>query len=103
MNAECCKAPRRLAALLALVPAALVTIAVPKCPLCLAALLSLLGIGVGAAAAIAPLLLPFAGALAVLGVCLLLWPRRRARARPTALETGCATAAAPGARESRRA
>src|SRR5262245_49967649 len=92
MSAECCDAgpkrrlparhgPRgqRIASLLAFVPAALLAIAVPKCPLCLAAQLAVLGVGAGAASAIAPLLSPLRIALALTALGLLL---RASRLQP---------------------
>jgi hypothetical protein len=91
MSAECCGAGaksalparcgtrgHRIASLLAFAPAALLAIAVPKCPLCLAAQLAFLGASVGAASTIAPLLSPLRIALAILAVGLLL-PRKPAR------------------------
>jgi hypothetical protein len=50
----------------------LLAIAVPKCPLCLAAQLAFLGASVGAASTIAPLLSPLRIALAILALGLLL-------------------------------
>ena len=82
MSAECCafaagerpghsgRAKRR-ASLLALAATAALAIAVPKCPLCLAAQLAFLGVGLSAASAIAPWLLPCAIALGLLTLGLL--------------------------------
>jgi len=96
MSAECCGAGaehrlsarhgargQRIASLLAFVPAALLAIAVPKCPLCLAAPLAFLGVSVGAASAIAPLLSPLRIALAILALGLLLSASRLGRGRPS--------------------
>src|SRR5262245_6067129 len=58
------KAPRGLWA--AALGSALVAVLVPKCPLCVAAYLVLLGVSAGAASLAAPLLFPAAIALAAL-------------------------------------
>lgn len=52
---------------------------VPKCPLCIAAYLSVFGLGMAAAGAIAPWCLPLALALIVMSVAwgLRSWPERR--------------------------
>ena len=55
----------------------------PKCPLCIAAYLASIGLGVGAAACLAPLLRPALFVFAALGVLALLWRIAR-RARPAA-------------------
>ena len=52
---------------------------VPKCPLCLAAYLSLFGVGMAAAGAIAPWCLPL-GVLLVVSTCLAFVRSRRALA-----------------------
>jgi len=85
MSAECCgteaesRLPARrgtrgqgIASLLGFAPAALLAIAVPKCPLCLAAQLAFLGVSVGAASAIASFLSPLRISLAILALGLLL-------------------------------
>ena len=91
MSAECCGAmprdrpgiarrgrhPRRIASLVALGPAAIALIALPKCPLCVAAQLAMLGIGVGAASAIAPLVWPLG--LVLVAVALGIFARRAMR------------------------
>lgn len=56
----------------------------PKCPLCIAALLSGLGLGAGVAGSIAPLLRPLAfalGGLALVWLARVEWRARRARER----------------------
>ena len=70
MKPDCCtreRAPKRIAktAGLSLFPGLLLVFA-PKCPLCLAAYLSVFGIGAGAASLVAPWIRPFAIALLVL-------------------------------------
>jgi hypothetical protein len=78
---RCCGDARRplarRAGWLAVVPG-LALIAAPKCPLCLAAYLSLLGVGAGAASAAAPLFAPIGVALvaATALVALVRWRRR---------------------------
>lgn len=58
---------------------------VPKCPLCVAAVLSSLGLGAAAASFVGPLLRPFAIAFALVAVvALAAGERRRIRARRVA-------------------
>ena len=71
----------RAASLGTIVVAALV----PKCPLCVAAMLSALGVGSAAAGAIAPAVRPFVFTLAALAVVLLArleWRRLRGARKP---------------------
>ena len=58
----------------------------PKCPLCLAAYLSVLGVGAGAAQAIAPWIRPVAASLLVLalGLTVAAWISYRRRPREMA-------------------
>jgi hypothetical protein len=72
---------RALASASALLLAALI----PKCPLCLAAALSTLGLGATVGSTLAPWLRPVAlglSVLAVLGVARAEWRRRRDTVRP---------------------
>lgn len=55
----------------------------PKCPLCVAAALSALGVGVGMAGVMAPLLQPVAWVVALIASTSIVWRyRRRSRTRP---------------------
>jgi hypothetical protein len=54
-----------------LVPGTLLALLAPKCPFCLAAYLSLVGLGAGTAGVLAPMLRPFGIALIVLSLVLL--------------------------------
>ena len=54
---------------------------IPKCPACLVAYLSFAGLGLGAAASIAPLLRPIGLSIAALSLVVIL--ARRMRRRPT--------------------
>ena len=51
----------------------------PKCPLCVAALLGAAGVGAGAASLMAPLLRPVAVLLAIVALARVAWSARRAR------------------------
>ena len=53
---------------------------VPKCPMCLAGYLSFVGLGVGAATVIAPLLRPFGLSIAAISLFVMLWRIARRRA-----------------------
>ena len=78
----------RAASLGTIVAAALV----PKCPLCVAAMLSALGVGSAAAGAIAPAVRPVVFTLAALAVALLArleWRRLRRARRPAMTVATC--------------
>jgi MYXO-CTERM domain-containing protein len=81
---RCCAVAHRplatRAGWIAVVPG-LALIAAPKCPLCLAAYLSLLGVSVGTAGALTPLLAPIGAGLVALGA--FAWWRRRSRQAPS--------------------
>lgn len=63
----CCRAKKRTrAAWLALFPGTLLAVLAPKCPFCLAAYLSLIGLGMGTAGVVQPLLRPFGIAILVI-------------------------------------
>lgn len=69
----CCSRSRKrtLTAWFTLVPGALLALLAPKCPFCLAAYLSLLGLGAGTAGVLAPMLRPFGIALVVVALATL--------------------------------
>ncbi len=66
-------AARALASFTSLLAAALV----PKCPLCVAALLSALGLGAGSASLLAPWLRPFVLGTGGVAILSLVWSERR--------------------------
>jgi hypothetical protein len=94
---RCCAVPRRplatRAGWIAVVPG-LALLAAPKCPLCLAAYLSLLGVSVGTAGALAPLLAPIGVGLGALAA--FAWWRR---VRPREAAPPLCPAVAEGASE----
>ena len=68
---------------------------VPKCPLCVAAMLSAIGVGTGAASTIAPVVRPLMFGLALAALALLVrseWRRLRARRAGTSSPPCCAGA-----------
>ncbi len=83
MTPDCCG--RRVVARRAgwSVLSGLLLVLAPKCPLCLAAYLSVLGVGAGMAAALAPWLRPAAAVLLVLalGLTVAAWISQRRAAR----------------------
>jgi hypothetical protein len=70
--------PSKGAAAASLLPA-IAGLFAPKCPVCLAAYLSLAGLGGGVASVAAPLLLPVGIASTALLVLVVIWRWRRAR------------------------
>lgn len=96
MTPECCarRRPRRSRLSWAVVPG-LALLAVPKCPLCLAAYLSIVGLGAGTAAWLARLIHPLALAVAALAVAVVaarlvgLVRRRLVARHPAAVSAPC--------------
>lgn len=68
-DACCTRKKRTRAAWFALVPGTLLAVLAPKCPFCLAAYLSLIGLGMGTAGVLQPMLRPFG--IAILSIAAL--------------------------------
>jgi hypothetical protein len=87
---------RRASGVVTSVAAGAAALLVPKCPLCVAAMLAALGVGTSAASALAPLVRPIAFLLlasVVVGVAVTTWRRR---AEGEAVPRDCACSAALG-------
>ncbi len=83
-------APRRGLNLVTSLASTVLLALVPKCPLCVAAVLSSLGLGAAAASFLGPLLRPFAILLVLVAIAALaMGERRRFRARRTAHSNSC--------------
>lgn len=88
------EAARRAAGASASLGAIALAALIPKCPLCVAAALSALGLGAAISASLAPVVRPLGLALAVVALVLAArgeWRRRRRHS----CEAACAAAAAP--------
>jgi hypothetical protein len=84
-NAATQNTPRRLLSVVTSVGSTALLALAPKCPLCVAAVLSSLGLGAAAASFFGPLLRPFSIAFALVAVtALVVGERRRLQARRAA-------------------